>query len=135
MLFATTCVAHNILDYGAIVDKTTNYAEVTNSMAILDAIMAAHSSDNDDRVIEIPAGHTFSSFPIRADNVKNITIQIDGTLLLSKDFKAFSADGFLTFHDTEDLTFKGTGTIDGQGFAWWIREYLQKNIHGRPHLL
>ena len=93
-------------------------------MAILDAIMAAHSSDNDDRIVEIPAGHTFSSFPVRANDLKNITFQIDGTLLLSKNFEAFSADGFFAFDDTEDITFKGTGTIDGQGFNWWIREYL-----------
>ena len=86
---ASNCAAHNILDYGAIVDKTSHHAEVTNSMAIQEAILAAHSDENDDRVVEIPAGLTFSSLPIRSDFVKDITIQIDGTLLASKDYKSY----------------------------------------------
>ena len=143
-LIATTCVAHNILDFGAIQDKITHHAEVTNSMAILDAIMAAHSSENDDRVVHIPQG-LWSSYPIRAENVKNITIQIDGVLILSKDFKNFPnrqpgemdhlVEDFLSFHDCEDLKFQGSGEIDGQGFMWWMREYLQKNPFGRPNIL
>ena len=42
-LAASMCAAHNILDYGAIVDKVAHHAELTNSMAIEEAILAAHS--------------------------------------------------------------------------------------------
>ena len=88
-IVASTCVAHNILDYGAIEDKTTHHAEVTNSMAIQEAMMAANSDENDDRTVEIPAGRTFSSLPITGNDIKKITFIIDGTLLCSKDFNSF----------------------------------------------
>jgi len=39
---------------------------------------------------------------------------------------------FLTFTDCTGLTIKGEGTVDGLGYEWWIREWDQKNPHGRP---
>ena len=117
LMCASNTAAHNILDYGAIVDKTSHHAEVTNSMAIQEAILAANSDDNDDRVVEIPAGMTFSSLPIRSDNLKDVTIQIDGTLLASKDYKSYpirthesksqgdKIEDFFAFYDSDGLTF------------------------------
>jgi len=38
----------------------------------------------------------------------------------------------LRFTDCFDLTIKGEGIVDGLGYDWWIREWDQKNKHGRP---
>ena len=109
-------------------------------MAIQEAILAANSTDNDDRVVEIPA-FTFSSLPVRSEHIINITVQIDGTLLVSKDYKSFpnkdsnNIEDFFTFRFCHDLVFKGEGVIDGQGFMWWIREFISKNTYGRPLLV
>ena len=79
---------------------------------------------------------TFSSLPVRTVNLTDVTIQIDGKLLVSKDFESLPAKSdFLMFFGAKNLTFKGEGVIDGQGYMWWIREYLQKNVNGRPNLV
>ena len=119
---ASVAVAHNILDYGAVVDEITHDAEVANSNAIKAAIQAANSDDNDDRLVEIPA-HTFSTLPIRNENINNITMQIDGTILASKDWKSYTTtvdlilgtqiDHVLSFYDSCNLLFTGSGVIDG----------------------
>jgi polygalacturonase len=38
-------------------------------------------------------------------------------------------------HDNKNLKITGKGWLDGQGFMWWIREFLQKNIHRRPNMV
>ncbi len=35
----------------------------------------------------------------------------------------------------EDLKIQGSGSVDGQGYMWWVREYIGQNHHGRPKLL
>jgi hypothetical protein len=42
---------------------------------------------------------------------------------------------FWEIHDSSNLEFYGSGTIDGQGYAWWMREYLVLNYGNRPHML
>lgn len=42
---------------------------------------------------------------------------------------------FWEIHDSSDLTFSGSGTVDGQGYWWWMREYAVLNYANRPHLL
>jgi polygalacturonase len=37
--------------------------------------------------------------------------------------------------DCENLLFQGNGVIDGQGFLWWMREYVGNNHYGRPDLI
>jgi hypothetical protein len=49
---------------------------------------------------------------------------------VSGHYQIFFALGMST-----DLTIEGTGTIDGQGYMWWVREILQMNIHGRNNLV
>lgn len=39
------------------------------------------------------------------------------------------------FVGVSDLTFQGNGTVDGQGYMWWVREFIQRNTHGRPKLM
>lgn len=42
---------------------------------------------------------------------------------------------FWEIHDSQDLHFMGNGTVDGQGYWWWMRDYLVLNYANRPHLL
>jgi hypothetical protein len=41
----------------------------------------------------------------------------------------------MNFEDSSDIKLTGDGTIDGQGFQWWVREWMVLNKHSRPHLL
>ena len=70
-----------------------------------------------------------------------MTIIIDGTIKLSKrheywplTFKDDIVD-FMMFRDMENVTFMGNGTVDGQGYMWWLREFLGRNPHGRPRMV
>lgn len=42
---------------------------------------------------------------------------------------------FLNFTEVHNFTIRGSGTVDGQGYMWWVREYIGRNPHGRPRLL
>ena len=42
---------------------------------------------------------------------------------------------FWSVTDSHDLIFKGKGSVDGQGYMWWWREYFVKNPMGRPDLV
>ena len=59
-----------------------------------------------------------------------VTFRIDGTLKVSTDawnfFHTRDPD-VLVFRDFDGLKVHGDGMIDGQGFQWWIREYMQTN--------
>ena len=33
------------------------------------------------------------------------------------------------------MKFTGKGALEGQGYWWWVHEFLGKNKHGRPHLV
>ena len=48
--------------------------------------------------------------------------------------ESYNIEDFFSINDAENITFSGAGTIDGQGFNWWMREYIGKNILGRPKI-
>jgi polygalacturonase len=39
------------------------------------------------------------------------------------------------FEKCEEVTLDGTGTIEGQGFKWWVREFLSQNLYQRPFMI
>ena len=41
----------------------------------------------------------------------------------------------MEFKWIHNVKFQGGGQVDGQGYMWWIREYIQRNPYGRPKLL
>ena len=99
----------------------------------------------------IPEGVTISSMPVHVNNITDVELVIDGTLLISKNYEAFkefdpdycssvtnecyTIQQFMNFEDVEDITFRGKGEIDGQGYMWWVREILGKNPVGRPKMI
>ena len=131
--FIASAFAHNILDFGAIEDDTSLTTDQANSDALHKALQAANSTDNEDRTIMIPAGKTFSSLPICAENLANVDFVIDGTLLASKHHLHYPSrnnhdhgdtddidDGmlkereytirqFIELHNVENITFSGKG--------------------------
>ena len=121
--------AHDIRDFGALANDTSLNAEQTNAVALMDAIVAANTT-TDDRTVVIPANFTFSTMPVWGNFITNVTFQIDGTLKLSKAHHHFTMrkEGKISdlfyFEDVSDVTFQGSGVIDGQGYMWWVREVL-----------
>lgn len=107
----------------------------------MEAIVAANYTTTLEKEVYVPWNHTFHMYPIRAYNFTNITFTIDGTIKLSKNHHKFPLDkkdkiySLFDFEDIENIKFQGVGTIDGQGYMWWVREYISRNPHGRPHLI
>jgi polygalacturonase len=139
MAAQTALGAHNVLDYGAIDCKEENTTiAFQNSYAFTQAIIAANYSD--DREVVVPGGHTFSMMPIAIYNVRNLTFTIDGTILASQDYQSWNVSGktqldFWSIQDSEYINVRGSGTVDGQGYWWWMREYIMANKGRRPHLI
>ncbi len=80
--------------------------------------------------------------PFRIQNANNLTFTIDGTILASEDNVNWplneNKDGTLDFweiYDSEYIHIRGSGNVDGQGYWWWMREYIVANKFGRPHLV
>jgi len=101
----------------------------------------------DEVVAWVPEGGWYSMMPVRFSNLEGITIRIDATIKASKRHTRYPVDHwrgdqgwyehihhFIEIYDSKNLKFEGTGTVDGQGFMWWLREYIRKNPAGRPHL-
>lgn len=84
-------------------------------------------------------------FPISASDITNMTITIDGTIKASKRHHRYPTrtnksgkvkiEDFFKFKEVHDFTIRGSGTVDGQGYMWWVREYIGRNTHGRPSLV
>lgn len=77
---------------------------------------------------------------MKISNLYNVTLKIDGVLEGSLHFDQWPTDrgsviDILSFEDCESLTISGSGMVDGRGYDWWVREWAQKNKHGRPMLL
>lgn len=134
-------------------DDETTPAAFRNADAIMTAFAAAEMDilegrENGTPIVLVPANHTFTLMPIDVGPLKEsvpITFRIDGTLLASKDaFNYYHTKqehhttdpDILVFRDWTGFKVEGSGTVDGQGYMWWIREYLQTNpLHmKRPRL-
>ncbi|MGA2241784.1 MAG: glycosyl hydrolase family 28 protein [Verrucomicrobiota bacterium] len=115
----------NILDFGASTtkDNTTNIQNAINSAA----------TTNGGCTVEIPAG-TYLSGPLNLAN--NINLQIDTNAMLQM-LPYGSWPGTSTFINgagLHDVEISGSGTIDGQGAAWWAAYRANNNI-GRPYFI
>ena len=130
---ALTRASHSILDYGNVTQglNPTEDQEKENTAAFLRAIYAANASDTD-RVMEVPKGVKFSMFPIRAENMEDVTFDINGAVLATKRWLSWPIQGnyydiLFQIDNSKNLVFKSStksGSLDGQGFMWWVREIL-----------
>ena len=108
----------------------------------MDAIVAANYTTDGVREVLVPAGHTFHMFGVWADEFTNMNITIDGKIKLSKRHHKWpvvnekgNIRDFMMFSDIQNVTFRGEGEVDGQGYMWWVREFLGLNNMGRPRLV
>ena len=114
-----TEVQGNILNFGAVPDVTDSKSEYMNSYAFTKALEAASNGDfGEDRRVLVPADTVFSFMPtITTEGLEDVVIQIDGTILLSKNFKDYQTyeydDVFIQHKDAKNLTHRGDGVIDG----------------------
>ena len=105
----------NVTNYGAVGDGLT-----TNTAAIQSAINAASTAGGG--TVEIPAG-TFLSGPLTMKNSINLQIET-GAMLQMLPYGSYPTNGgspadFITASSVHDVEITGSGTIDGQGAAWW----------------
>ena len=121
--------------------------EQANAQALNDALIAANwTTIEEDREVYIPWNNTFHMMPIKLDYMRNVTLTIDGTVKVSKrqnNWPRYRNGGgklklreFWEFDEAHDLTIQGNGTVDGQGYMWWMREYIGTNpLSSRPDLV
>jgi hypothetical protein len=109
----------------------------------------------DEVVAWVPEGAWYSMMPVKFENLDGIIIRIDGDIKASKRHTRWEVDyvwdvknkttgegkwkveiwNFIDIQYSTNLKFEGKGSVDGQGFMWWLREYVQKNPAGRPNLI
>src|ERR1022692_1524934 len=105
----------NVTSFGAVGDGTTD-----NTLAIQATINAASAAGGG--TVEIPAG-TYLSGPLTL--ASSINLQIDGGAMLQMlpmaTFTTFAGgtDHFISIVNASDVEISGSGTIDGNGAAWW----------------
>lgn len=127
-LLASTSALKSIRAYGAIPNDSSDEASWANSRAFTQAIHDANNAD-DDRVAHVPEGDVYYMFYIEHTNLTNLTVRIDGTLVLNDNRTAWPKDSphwlsALYFNDSSNLTFEGKGTVEGQGYWWWWHTIL-----------
>jgi len=141
LLISQVASIANILDFGAIPSTNTNEAAETNAVALQKAFYAANSSPTSDRIVLIPESKEFYIFAAEVFNVHDITIQLDGRLVISNNITAFPQPSqfnhtfaALYIGDSSNIHLTGYGQFDGQGYDWWWSIILLE-IHNRPHMV
>jgi len=86
LLFSSWVVkaAHNILDYGARPHKHSANDATVNADALWKALDAANAPDSTDREVLVPADYSFTMYSVDYSGLTDITLTIDGTILMSK---------------------------------------------------
>lgn len=136
----------NVLDYGAVGDGQTD-----DAIAIQAAIDAC--SENGGGQVLIPAGKTFLCSPFHLASYVEIHLQPGSRLLANPNeavytesaFRANRGEGmmWISGKDLKQVSFTGTGVIDGNGVAFMGKELedsyelkpLVNDFDPRPHVL
>ena len=120
----------SITNYGAIGDGVTD-----NTTAIQNTIDAASAAGGGAVVVPlVGSSGTYLCGPIALAN--NINLQIDGGAMLQMlPYGTWpGASTFINGAGLHDVEISGSGTIDGQGAAWWAAYEADHNI-GRPYFI
>ena len=136
---------YNIADYGAEASETTD-----NAAAIQRAIDAC--ADAGGGTVVVPAGKTFMTGPLHLCSNMELRLEPGSRLLANPDESIYRESAFgenegegmmwISGKDLENISFSGTGTIDGNGVAFMGAElddsYELKPVttfDPRPHVL
>jgi len=128
-----------------VADDSTTATAFKNADALNTAISLA-GQDSDNAEVQVPAGLNFTIMPVTieplGDEFTNepVTLTIDGTLTASDDFRNYPLDddqvkNIFTIMNWDGLHIQGAGVIEGQGFMWWVRDFMNLNPNNRPHML
>lgn len=126
--------------YGAVSGVDTVGAARTNSRALAEALAAASPGGT----VLVPSNGTYYVQSASAAGLSDVTLLLEGTLVASNNITAWpvGADGsrsdVISVANSTGVTFRGGGTIDGQGHDWWWAKILGKlgnRTGSRPHLL
>eukprot|EP00040_Diaphanoeca_grandis_P018857 m.99295 g.99295 ORF g.99295 m.99295 type:complete len:504 (-) comp27142_c2_seq1:85-1596(-) len=135
-----TCVIYNIEDLGAVPDADDN-ATMWKNGGIFNATFPKMRSGD---TIWVPneVFHLYGG--IMASDLSNITFQIDGTLSFGNDRNEWPSDvnrkvlesfQFTNFTDLLITSMSRTGTLNGNGKAWWGAIHYLLFAENRPRLL
>jgi polygalacturonase len=101
---------YSITSYGA------STGSANNATAIQNTINAASAAGGG--TVQVPAG-TFLTGPIHLTNNINLNLASGATLKMLPYGTWPGSTFFITCYRTHDVEISGSGTIDGQGAAWW----------------
>jgi polygalacturonase len=101
----------SVTAYGAAGDGTTD--DTSALQAALDAANAAGGG-----VVSVPAG-TFLSGPIVLHDATRLELASGATLEMLPMGRYPGTTAFITANNAHDIALTGSGTIEGQGQAWW----------------
>ncbi|KAI5562840.1 hypothetical protein BDE02_15G076600 [Populus trichocarpa] len=117
---------YNVIDYGAVGDGDTD-----DTQAFKDAWKdVCKSSSCSVPIIQVPSGKSFLLQPLTFNGEckpDQIIFQIDGTMKAPSDPSDWKCqehrycNQWITFDEVDNLTIRGSGTMDGQGSTWWER--------------
>ena len=107
--------------YGAIANDSSVEAAVKNSQAISQALQNASLGST----VLVPKYSNYYIFSVYAVGLKQVQLRIEGKLIAISNITAWPVmDGdyqsVLYFPNCLDFTLTGPGTIDGQGYRWWV---------------
>ena len=139
LLLSTQAAVIDFEQRGGIADDSSLSAARNNSLILNSTLAALQPGDT----FRVP-NKTFTYLGgVVASGLHDVTIQLDGTLQISSDTKAYprgtASDpkmprDAIYLKDLNNVTISsaGTGTLDGNGAAWWgLVKYLENTNH-RP---
>jgi len=104
-------------------------------------MLQANASESD-KIVVIPSDLVLSLMPCTFEDLHDVTLRVNGTILQSLNHLQYPHGGnrgdntsrseepynaLFHFEKCEGVSLDGTGTIEGQGFKWWVREFLGQN--------
>ena len=88
----------------------------------------------------IPKYSNYYIFSVYVAGLKQVQLRVEGKLIAISNITAWPVmDGnyqsVLYFPNCSDFTLSGPGTIDGQGYKWWVELLFNFLQHNRPRLV
>ena len=140
VLFLRIITATEILSvdsYGAIANDSSVEAAIKNSEAVSMALQEAKPGSS----VVISQYSKYYIFSVSASGPKQVKLQVEGDLIAISNITSWPVvsgnkyQNVLEFSNCSDFTLSGPGTIDGQGYKWWVELMFNFLKYQRPHLV
>ena len=69
--------------------------------------------------------------PMQISDLHDVNIQMDSVIEVSEDYMNWPNKNekdvwdFITITDSTNLHIKGNGTVSGNGYWWWVRDFMR----------